>query len=118
MVSQVNCSGWNNRFTTDAQIFVIFIFFENMMKYKIYVGLLTLFSFISHTEWWFENDFSGFNGKISLYFILIYSTIIVGILLYKSIDKFRFLYILILLMNTIIFISRLMFYIGSLHMLD
>ena len=88
------------------------------MKYKIYVILLTLFSFVSKTEWWYKNDNSGFNGKISLYFILLYISFIVGYLLYISRDKYRNLFILILLMNIFGFFSRLHFYIGSIHVLD
>lgn len=88
------------------------------MKYKIYVLLLTLFSFVSEMEWWYENDNSGFNGKISLHFILLYISFIVGYLLYKSGDKYRFLFIIILLMNIICLLIHLQFYIGSIHVLD
>ena len=88
------------------------------MKYKIYTILLTLFSFISQTEWWYENYYSGFNGKISLHFILLYISFIVGYLLYKSGDKYRVLFIVILLMNIIGLLGHLQFYIGSIHVLD
>ena len=88
------------------------------MKYKIYVILLTLFSFVRDMEWWYQNDNSGFNSKISLNFILLYISCIVYYLLYKSGDKYRFLFIIILLMNIIDLLIHLQFYIGSIHVLD
>lgn len=93
-------------------------YITNNMKYKIYVILLTLFSFVRKTEWWYQNDNSGFNGKISLNFILLYISCIVVYLLYKSRDKNRFLFIIISLMNIIDLLIYLQFYIGSIHVLD
>src|SRR5690606_27130797 len=103
---------------TDAEISVIFIFFENMMKYKIYVGLLSLFSFIRHTEWWYQNDRSDFNEKISLYFILTYISLIVTYLIYKSKDKCKLILVLIMIINILLMIIQARVYIAWLHVLD
>ncbi len=88
------------------------------MKYKIYVILLTLFSFVRKTEWWYQNDNSGFNGKISIHFILLYMSFIFGYLIYKSNDKYRILFIVLLLMNMINSFMYLRFCIATLHVLD
>ncbi len=88
------------------------------MKYKIYVILLTLFSFVRKTEWWYQNDNSGFNGKISIHFILLYMSFIFGYLIYKSNDKHRILFIVLLLMNMINSFMYLRFCIATLHVLD
>ncbi len=88
------------------------------MKYKIYVILLTLFSFVRKTEWWYQNDNSGFNGKISIHFILLYMSFIFGYLIYKSNDKYRILFFVLLLMNMINSFMYLRFCIATLHVLD
>ena len=88
------------------------------MKFKIYITLLTLFCFVRQTEWWYQNDNSGFNGKISFHFILLYISFIVGYLLYNSRDKYRVLFMIILLINIISLLMYLQFYIGSIHVLD
>lgn len=89
-----------------------------MIKYKIYTILLTLFSFVSKTEWWFENDCSGFDGKISLYFILTYISLIVTYQFYISKDKYKLLFILCLIINMLFMIIHARVYIAWLHVLD
>lgn len=88
------------------------------MKYKIYVILLTLFSFVRKTEWWYQNDNSGFNEKISIHFILLYMSFIFGYLIYKSKDKYRILFIVLLLINIISSFMYIRFCIATLHVLD
>ena len=88
------------------------------MKYRVYVILLTLFSFVSKTEWWYENLSLNSDINISIDFILTYISFIVAYLLYKSNDKYKFLLILILIINMILMIIHARVNIGWLHVLD
>lgn len=89
-----------------------------MIKYRVYVGLLTSFSVISRTEWWYQNVNLGFNEKISLYFILTYISLIVAYRLYKSNDKFKLFLILILIINMLLMMIQARVHIAWLHVLD
>lgn len=88
------------------------------MKYKIYVILLTLFSFLRKTEWWYQNLSLDSNINISIDFILTYISLIVVYLLYKSNDKYKFSLILILIINILLMIIHGRVHIGWLHVLD
>lgn len=88
------------------------------MKYKIYVILLTLFSFLRKTEWWYQNLSLDSNINISIDFILTYISLIVVYLLYKSNDKYKFSLILILIINILLMIIHGRVHIGWLYVLD
>lgn len=88
------------------------------MKCKIYTVLLTSFSVISRTEWWYQNVNLGFNEKISLYFVLTYISLIVAYRLYKSNDKFKLFLILILIINMLLMMIQARVEIAWLHVLD
>lgn len=88
------------------------------MKCKIYTVLLTSFSVISRTEWWYQNVNLGFNEKISLYFVLTYISLIVAYRLYKSNDKFKLFLILILIINMLLMMIQARVDIAWLHVLD
>jgi len=88
------------------------------MKYKIYVILLTLFSIARKTEWWYQNLILDSNMNISIDFILTYISLVILYLLYKSNEKYKFLLILILIINMLLMIIHARVHIGWLHVLD
>lgn len=86
------------------------------MKLKIYTILVVIFSFLRRTEIAYQYLDSDVN--ISLDFILLYLNSIIVYLLYKSRDKYRFLFISILIMSMIDLLINARLYIEWIHVLD
>lgn len=86
------------------------------MRYKIFTFLILVISYISNSEITYDH----FNNDefLSIDFILIFISIILICFLFNKGEKYKFLFILILIINMGFILARVGFLIGSIHVLD
>ena len=86
------------------------------MKYKFSAILLLIFSYIFNSEITYE--YFNSDQFLSINFILIFLSLILMLFLFRKGDKYKYLFILFLIISIIFMLARVRFLIGSLHVLD
>jgi len=86
------------------------------MKYKLFTILIIIISYVSNSE----VTYGYFNSDefLSIDFVIIYLSLILIYLLFKKGDKYKYLFILSLVISIIFILARVRFLIGSIHVLD
>lgn len=86
------------------------------MKYNFFTILILLISYISNSE--ITYPYLSSDEFLSIYFIIVFLSLLLICSLFIKGDKYKFLFILILIINMVFILANIRFLIGSIHVLD